>query len=101
MPQSELLRFLAQARDDPSLWQMIAGGLTADEVSLLAQERGFLVSGSDILRFHGQSGLRAPEAKADIYPRGRWDICTNSTYLKRLGTLTAKLPIQNMMSTIR
>ena len=32
---------------------MIAGALTADEVSLLAQERGFLVSGSDILRFDG------------------------------------------------
>ena len=39
---------------------MIADALTADEVSLLAQERGFLVSGSDILRFHGQSasGIR-------------------------------------------
>ena len=51
MPQSELLRFLAQVRVDPALRQMIAGALTADEVSLLAQERGFLVSGSDILRF--------------------------------------------------
>ena len=38
----------------------MADALTADEVSLLAQERGFLVSGSDILRFHGQSdsGIR-------------------------------------------
>ena len=60
MPESELLRFLAQVRADPALRQMTAGGLTADEVSLLAQERGFLVSGSDILRFHGQSasGIR-------------------------------------------
>ena len=60
MPQSELLRFLAQVGADPSLRQMMADALTADEVSLLAQERGFLVSGSDILRFHGQSasGIR-------------------------------------------
>lgn len=60
MPQSELLRFLAQVKADPALRQMMADALTADEVSLLAQERGFQVSGSDILRFHGQSasGIR-------------------------------------------
>ena len=60
MPQSELLRFLAQVKADPALRQMMADAFTADEVSLLAQERGFLVSGSDILRFHGQSasGIR-------------------------------------------
>ena len=39
---------------------MMVDALTADEVSLLAQERGFLVSGSEILRLHGQSasGIR-------------------------------------------
>ena len=60
MPQSELLRFLAQVKADPALRLMMADALTADEVSLLAQERGFLVSSSDILRFHGQSasGIR-------------------------------------------
>ena len=60
MPQSELLRFLAQVKADPALRQMMTDALTADEVSLLAQERGFLVSGSDILRSHGQSasGIR-------------------------------------------
>jgi predicted ribosomally synthesized peptide with nif11-like leader len=60
VPQSELLRFLAQVKADPALQQMMADALTADEVSQLAQERGFLVSGSDILRFHGQSasGIR-------------------------------------------
>ena len=60
MPESELLRFLAQVRADPALRQMMADALTADEVSLLAQDRGLLVSGSDILRFHGQpaSGIR-------------------------------------------
>jgi len=45
---------------DPALRQRMADALTADEVSLLAQELGFQVSGSDILRFHGQSasGIR-------------------------------------------
>jgi hypothetical protein len=31
----------------------MADSHTADEVSILGQKRGFLVSGSDILRFHG------------------------------------------------
>ena len=60
MPKGELPRFLAHVRADPALRQMMTDALTADEVSLLAQERGFLVSDSDILRFHGQSasGIR-------------------------------------------
>ena len=60
MPQSELLRFLAHVRADPALRQMMAEALTADEVSPLAQARRFLVSGSDIPPFHGQSasGIR-------------------------------------------
>jgi predicted ribosomally synthesized peptide with nif11-like leader len=56
VPQSELLRFLAQVKADPALRQMMADVVTADEVSLLAQERGFLVYGTEILGFHGQSG---------------------------------------------
>jgi len=60
LPQTELLRFLAHVKVDPVLRQQMADALTADEVSLLAQELGFQVSGSDILRFHGQSasGIR-------------------------------------------
>ena len=60
VPQSELLRFLAQVRTNRALQQRLDEALTADEVSLLAQELGFLVSGSDILRFSGQSasGIR-------------------------------------------
>ena len=60
MPQTELLRFLAHVKVDPALRQRMADALSADEVSLLAQELGFQVSGSDILRFHGQSasGIR-------------------------------------------
>ncbi|MEB3185080.1 MAG: Nif11-like leader peptide family natural product precursor [Cyanobacteriota bacterium] len=60
MPQSELLRFLALVRSDAALQQRLVDALTADEVSLLAQDLGFRVSGSDILRFSGQtaSGIR-------------------------------------------
>ena len=60
MPKTELLRFLAHVSGDQVLQQRLDDALTADEVSLLAQELGFLVSGSDILRFNGQSasGIR-------------------------------------------
>ena len=60
VPQSELLRFLSRVRADQALQQRLDDALTADEVSLLAQELGYRVSGSDILRFNGQSasGIR-------------------------------------------
>lgn len=60
MPNQELMRFLAHVRSDAALRQRLVDALTADEVSLLAQELGYRVSGSDILRFHGQSasGIR-------------------------------------------
>ena len=60
MPQTELLRFLAHVRGEQVLQQRLDDTLTPDEVSLLAQELGFLVSSSDILHFKGQSasGIR-------------------------------------------
>ena len=60
MPHQELLRFLAHVQADAALRQRVIEALTADEVSRLAQDLGYRVSGSDILRFHGQSasGLR-------------------------------------------
>ena len=60
VPQSELLRFLARVRSDGALQQQLLDALSADEVSRLAQQLGYRVSGSDILRFHGQSasGIR-------------------------------------------
>jgi predicted ribosomally synthesized peptide with nif11-like leader len=70
VPQSELLRFLAQVKADPALRQMMADALTADEVSLLAQERGFLVSGSDIFRFYGQPGASSPRVGSRWPPVG-------------------------------
>lgn len=60
MPNTALLRFLAHVQADPALRQRVLDALTADEVSRIAQDLGYAVSGSDILRFHGQSasGLR-------------------------------------------
>ena len=60
MANQELLRFLAHVQADAALRQQVLEAITADEVSLIAQELGYRVSGSDILRFHGQSasGLR-------------------------------------------
>jgi hypothetical protein len=49
---------------------MMADSLTADEVSLLAQERGFLVSGSDILRFDGRPGASSPRVRSRWPPGG-------------------------------
>lgn len=55
VPQHDLLRFLAHVRNDTALQRRLEEAITADEVSLLAQDLGYAVSGSDILRFHGRS----------------------------------------------
>ena len=56
----QLKHFLARVQRDPTLKLQVAEAITADEVALLAQELGFSVCGSDILRFSGQtaSGVR-------------------------------------------
>jgi len=51
----QLRHFLSRVQRDPDLKQQVENAITADEVALLAQELGFSVSGSDILRFSGQS----------------------------------------------
>ncbi|WP_315860044.1 Nif11-like leader peptide family natural product precursor [Cyanobium sp. Alchichica 3B3-8F6] len=51
----QLKHFLARVQRDPALKRQVGDAITADEVALLAQELGFSVSGSDILRFSGQS----------------------------------------------
>ena len=58
--REQLLQFLARVQRDPALRQAVQSASTADEVSLLAQRLGYQVSGSDILRFSGQStsGIR-------------------------------------------
>ncbi len=55
MPREQLQRFLAAVQRDPALKQRLVDAITADEVALLAQDMGYAVSGSDILRFNGQS----------------------------------------------
>jgi hypothetical protein len=39
--------------------------ITADEVALLAQDMGYAVSGSDILRFNGQSAAGVRVTRID------------------------------------
>jgi predicted ribosomally synthesized peptide with nif11-like leader len=58
--REQLQRFLAAVQRDPALKQRLVDAITADEVALLAQDMGYAVSGSDILRFNGQraSGVR-------------------------------------------
>ena len=51
----QLRLFLSRVRRDPALRRQVEQSMTADEVARLAQDLGFSVSGSDILRFSGQS----------------------------------------------
>ena len=55
MSREQLQRFLAAVQRDPALKQRLVDAITADEVALLAQDMGYAVSGSDILRSNGQS----------------------------------------------
>jgi predicted ribosomally synthesized peptide with nif11-like leader len=56
----QLQQFLARVQRDSRLRRAVKNATTADEVSLLAQRMGYRVSGSDLLRFSGQSsaGIR-------------------------------------------
>lgn len=60
MSREQLQQFLARVQRSPELRVAVLEAITADEVARLAQELGYAVSGSDILRFSGQSasGLR-------------------------------------------
>ncbi len=55
MTFEQLRHFLSRVQRDPELRRQVEGAITADEVAHLAQELGYSVSGSDILRFSGQS----------------------------------------------
>ncbi|MFM7652668.1 MAG: Nif11-like leader peptide family natural product precursor [Vulcanococcus sp.] len=60
MTFEQLRHFLARVQRDPALRQQVQDAITADAVALIAQDLGYRVSGSDILRFSGQSasGIR-------------------------------------------
>lgn len=49
----------------PALKQRLLDAITADEVALLAQDLGYAVSGSDILRFSGQSAAGVRVTRID------------------------------------
>jgi predicted ribosomally synthesized peptide with nif11-like leader len=55
MSLEQLRHFLSRVQRDPALKSAVLEAITADEVARLAQDLGFAVSGSDILRFSGQS----------------------------------------------
>ena len=50
-----LEQFLARVQADPALRRQVNEAVTADAVAELAQELGYPVSGSDLLRFSGRS----------------------------------------------
>jgi predicted ribosomally synthesized peptide with nif11-like leader len=65
MGPSALEQFLAHVQADPALRRQVSEAITADEVSLLAQELGYPVSGSDLLRFSGRSAAGVRVTRID------------------------------------
>lgn len=65
MSSTPLEQFLARVQADPVLRQRVIEAITADEVSRLAQELGYRVSGSEILRFSGQSAAGVRVTRID------------------------------------
>ena len=65
MSREQLQRFLAAVQRDPALKKRLVDAITADEVALLAQDMGYAVSGSDILRFNGQSAAAVRVTRID------------------------------------
>jgi len=63
----QLKQFLARVQSDPALRQAVQSACTADEVALFARRLGYQVSGSDILRFSGQSSSGVRVTRID-YP---------------------------------
>ena len=55
MTFEQLRHFLSRVQRDPELRRRVEEAITADEVAHLARELGYTVSGSDILRFSGQT----------------------------------------------
>lgn len=61
----QLRHFLARVQRDPALKRQVEEAITADAVALLAQDLGYSVSGSDILRFSGQSAAGVRVTRID------------------------------------
>ncbi len=54
-PLDPLEQFLQRLARDPQLRRQVQEAITADQVAMLAQELGYAVSGSDLLRLSGRS----------------------------------------------
>ena len=54
-PLNPLEQFLQRLARDPQLRRQVQEAITADQVAMLAQELGYAVSGSDLLRLSGRS----------------------------------------------
>ena len=65
MTLEQLRHFLSRVQRDPALRRQVEQATTADEVARLAQDLGFSVSGSDILRFSGQSAAGVRVSRMD------------------------------------
>ena len=57
--------FLSRVQRDPALRRQVEEAITADQVARLAQDLGYSVSGSDILRFSGQSAAGVRVTRID------------------------------------
>jgi predicted ribosomally synthesized peptide with nif11-like leader len=60
-----LEQFLARVQADPVLRQQVSEAITADAVAMLAQELGYPVSGSDLLRFSGKTAAGVRVTRID------------------------------------
>ena len=69
MASGPLQDFLAHLGRAPRLQVRVQAAVTADEVALLAQELGYAVCGSDLLRLDGQSnsGVRVLSGNGSLF----------------------------------
>ena len=65
MTLEQLRHFLSRVQRDAALRRQLEQATTADAVARLAQDLGFSVSGSDILRFSGQSAAGVRVSRID------------------------------------
>ena len=65
MSFQQLQQFFVRVQAEPALRQALEEAMTADDVARLAQALGFEVSGSDILRFSGQTAAGVRVTRID------------------------------------
>ena len=65
MSFQQLQLFFAKVQAESALRQALEEAMTADDVARLAQDLGFEVSGSEILRFSGQTAAGVRVTRID------------------------------------